>query len=102
MHQAMEKVPEGKLLKVKVDVFNKKIKSIEILGDFFAHPEECIKKIEDQLYGLDVPFEEKKIVSCLTDYIKRNDFQLIGIDPESIVRVLLKAISIAQDKEVKN
>ena len=43
MHgEATEKVPGGKLLRIKVD-YEDKINTVVITGDFFAHPEECIQ-----------------------------------------------------------
>ena len=45
-----KKIPNGKLLKLRVD-FGKKINSITISGDFFIHPEEGIDLIEEALKG---------------------------------------------------
>ena len=90
--QATEKVPDGKLLRIKVE-YDDKIRKIDITGDFFAHPEESIRKLEDQIIGLEIDFDEKKILECLTNFVKRNEFELIGINPEAIIRVLKKAIT---------
>ena len=50
--QASYKVPGGKLLNAKVS-FDKKIKKVQLTGDFFAYPEEGILWIESALVGID-------------------------------------------------
>ena len=89
---AIEKVPGGKLLRIKIEYNNDKITKVEITGDFFAYPEDCIEKIEEQIVGLELEFDEKKILECLKGYIQRKEIQLIGIDAEAIVRVLKEAL----------
>ena len=89
--EAMEKVPGGKLLRIKV-AYDDKITKVDITGDFFAHPEECIEKIENQITGLPVDFKQKKFTECLTEFIERNQYELIGIDAEAIIRVLKEAL----------
>ncbi len=89
--KAMEKVPEGKLLRVEVN-FDDKITWIRITGDFFAHPEESIEKIEDMIVGLPTDFDQTKFSTCLDDFIKRKEYELIGIDASAIIRVLKKAL----------
>jgi len=45
--QSEEKIPEGKLLRVKVELSDKtEILKVQITGDFFIHPEEKLKLIE--------------------------------------------------------
>ena len=87
----MEKVPGGKLLRIKVE-HDDKIKKVQILGDFFAHPEHSINEIESYLEGLDVDFHEQNTVNTLKRHIITNDYNLIGIDEAAIIRVLKKAI----------
>lgn len=91
MQVATEKVLNGKLLRIKVK-FDSKIKKVDITGDFFAHPENSIEKIEAQLTGLEINFDYKKTLECLSDFISRNEYELIGVDAEAIIRVLKKAI----------
>lgn len=93
MHsQAMEKVSGGKLLVVKVD-FTDKMEKVDITGDFFAHPEESIKEIEKKLTGIKLDFDETKLIKDLQIIIDKNNYELIGIDAEAIVRVMKKAIN---------
>lgn len=80
-----EKIPGGKLLRVKVD-YNKVIKEVSITGDFFLYPEESIEKIELALFGLDINDSEEKMVGIINEVLKENNIQLVGIDPSSIAR----------------
>ena len=89
--KALEKVPRGKLLRVEVN-FDKKITWLRITGDFFAHPEDSIEKVEDMIVGLPVDFNQNKFALCLDDFIKRKDYELIGLDASAIIRVLKKAM----------
>lgn len=88
---AIEKVPEGKLLRIRT-TYNKKITKVQITGDFFAHPEDSIERIEERLSGLSINFDDKSAVHNLSEFIKDSNFELIGINPEAIIRVLKKAI----------
>ena len=89
---AMEKIAGGKLLIVKTD-HDEKINKISIQGDFFAHPEESIDRIQEELKGLQVGFEDSLVNEKLQKLIDDNDYQLIGFDAEDLIRVLKRAIS---------
>lgn len=89
--EAMEKVPNGKLLRIKLDL-SSKINKVQVLGDFFVHPEESIIDIESILSKLDINYDEKREIQNLKDYVEKNKIQLIGLDEEAIFRVLKKAI----------
>ncbi|MGY5859157.1 MAG: lipoate protein ligase C-terminal domain-containing protein [Candidatus Thorarchaeota archaeon] len=69
MLEANYKVPEGKLVKVKLSISSEKIDRVQILGDFFLHPEETILTIEQFLAGCqkDTKLIEKIIVEKLED-----------------------------------
>lgn len=88
----MEKVPNGKLLILRVD-FDKKINKVEIIGDFFVHPEESIEDIEKSLSKLTLDFDLKKETNILKQFVKENQIQLIGFDEESILNLLKKVIT---------
>ena len=96
MHgSAEEKVPGGKLLRIKVD-FNGAIKDIQISGDFFLHPEECIDKIEKNLFGISIGMEENQITHLIEEISKSNKIEMIGISAKDIARVLKRAIANAK------
>ncbi|MBT3465238.1 hypothetical protein HOD20_08625 [archaeon] len=85
--KAIEKIQGGKLLIIKIE-FNKKIDDIKILGDFFAHPENSIEKIEKLIVGTSLNYDSDKLVEKIERLIEKEKYQLIGIDAESIIRVL--------------
>ena len=45
------KVPNGKMLKVRVKFEKERIESIRITGDFFIHPEDSIEDLETAFKG---------------------------------------------------
>ena len=81
-----------KLLRIDVEIENNKISTIIITGDFFAHPEDIILKIEKGLKGIKV--NEQSIIKRVKDIIKENDAKLIGLSPESIAEAIMKTKKI--------
>ncbi len=81
------KVKNGKLLEIRV-IYDEKIQEVKILGDFFMYPYEGLDIIEKELVGvrLNIDLIEEKI----NDVVKKNNIEMIGIDPKSI------AISICE------
>jgi lipoate-protein ligase A len=88
---ATEKVPGGKLLRIKVN-YDEKINDIKITGDFFIHPEESISEIENLLKNMRKDEEEENFAEKISKFILERDIQLIGIDPTAIARVLKAAM----------
>ena len=82
-----EKVPGGKLVRVKVSIEENtgELKSVQVLGDFFLHPEDFVTEIEALLKG-SLDEEEEKIAVRLDELIKGGNAQLIGVDAEAIAR----------------
>ena len=66
------------------------------MGDFFLHPEESIKDLEKNLFGIMSDSDEKTITSILNDVIEEKNIQLIGITSESIAQTIRKAIDDAR------
>lgn len=92
---AEEKVPGGKLLRVKVDC-DKAVEKVQISGDFFLHPEESIKELESMVFGIDADMEENNIASLIAEEVKTKNIEMIGVSPQDIARVLKKAIANAK------
>ncbi len=90
-----EKVVGGKLLRVKVE-FDSKINKIQITGDFFAHPEDVIEKIENSLSGMRSDATESEIKAKVDDVIVKTNADIVGIDAVAIARNLIKAIGDAR------
>jgi lipoate---protein ligase len=84
-----EKVPGGKLVRVKVD-FGEKINSLQITGDFFLHPEDMIEEIEKGLVGCSVGDELQEKIQQV---ISQHNIELIGFSAEDIARLVKKAVN---------
>jgi len=83
------KVPNGKMLKIKLEFQEEMIKSITILGDFFLHPETTIEDIESALIGckIDIP----TITMLIQDVLQESESTLIGAEPSDIAKAIEKA-----------
>ncbi len=90
-----EKVAGGKLLRIKVD-FGEKVDNIRIEGDFFAHPEDIVEKIENAIKGTDARTAEKDIENTVIEVLTRDEAELVGIDAASIARNVVKAVGEAK------
>lgn len=88
---ATEKVPGGKLVRMKID-YDEKINSAKITGDFFLHPEESISEIENSLLGISKNETEENISKKVFELVQEKNLQLIGIDPAAIARVTKAAM----------
>ena len=91
MHSIItEKVPGGKLVRLKVD-FDKVINSVQITGDFFLHPEEAVEKLERCLIGCAAAEPEARFAQKLNAAIAANSITLIGVSAEDLARLTKKA-----------
>ncbi len=93
IYTAQQKVPNGKLAKVKIDCTDSKISSLQITGDFFIHPEEKIKEIEELFNDLDINFEQNIGLLKVKNLIKKENIVMIGITPEFLVDLIKNAIA---------
>lgn len=89
MKKAIYKVPNGKLLKIFLDESDGEIASIKITGDFFAHPEENIEKLEMHLRGCQL--KPEILESKIQEFFKKNPTELFGLDVGSIISTILNA-----------
>ncbi len=87
MRESSFKVPDGKLIKVKLRIESGKISEIKILGDFFLHPEITLLHLENSLVGskADVTTIEKTINNAL------KDATLIGGTAADIAKTIMMA-----------
>ncbi len=90
---AAEKLAGGKLVRIKVEFQDDKIMSVQVTGDFFIHPEEKIKEIEELFVLKSIFYDEKQLGDDMMKAIKKNGMTLIGITPEAIARITKKAIA---------
>ena len=84
MHIITEKVPDGKLVRIKVSFENNTIKTIQITGDFFVHPESAIEKLEQCLAGIDT----QNIKKTLDEKIAQDKIEIIGFTSNDIARMI--------------
>ena len=89
MKVADYKVQGGKMLRIKMNLEGKMIRSIIILGDFFLHPESTIEAIEDGIVGcsVDVQILSSRIQSVLDEH----KAVLIGATSVDIAKAIEKA-----------
>ncbi|TFF91093.1 hypothetical protein EU545_05670 [Candidatus Thorarchaeota archaeon] len=85
------KVPGGKLLRIKMELEGELITSIQILGDFFLHPEETIIDIEDSLVNMNL--DPEGLLRSVNSAMSERSAKLIGAKPEDIVAAILSASS---------
>ncbi len=88
---AKQKVPGGKLVSIRME-FDSSITKIEILGDFFMHPEEKIKEIEKGLLKTSVQESEKEMSERIEKIARKNNIEMIGVTPEAISNTIKMAI----------
>ena len=94
MEESSYKVPGGKLVKIKL--LRKplqKIEVVQILGDFFLHPEEAIVDIERALVNVDL--EEASIVKTIESVLTKRNAIIIGAKPADIAKAILQASELA-------
>jgi hypothetical protein len=89
MHQANYKVPGGKLIKVKLGISSEKIDEVQILGDFFLHPEKTILAIEESLLGSTK--DEISITSTIEQTLSESNATLVGATASDLTKVIIMA-----------
>ncbi len=93
------KVPGGKLIKIRLN-YGSTIENINILGDFFIHPESSIQKLEARLTGLQIDKTEDEFAAIIEEVRRSEGVEMIGVDPKSIAHAIKMAIK--NDGEVEN
>ncbi|MFW9965151.1 MAG: lipoate protein ligase C-terminal domain-containing protein [Candidatus Sifarchaeia archaeon] len=89
MRESSYKIPEGKLVKVKLQVSSGQIENVKILGDFFLHPEETIVSIEDSLLG--APVDKNIIELRISRTLTETNASLVGATAKDIAKAILMA-----------
>ena len=88
--KSIYKVPDGKLIKIFLDYnqSTKTIESITIAGDFFAYPEDSIKKLEEVLTGKTL--DKTRLEERIGKFVEDNRVEFIGICPASITDAIMR------------
>jgi hypothetical protein len=89
LRESNYKVPDGKLLKVKLKITSDEIAEVRILGDFFLHPEDTIMKIEEALVGN--PHNESTIETVIARILSETDATLVGATATDIAKTIMLA-----------
>jgi hypothetical protein len=85
------KAPGGKLVSIRIS-YSDKIERVQIMGDFFLHPEESISMLEDCMSGMPINSTKEQISSQISRVADDNRIEMIGITPDSIAEAVLMAI----------
>ena len=87
--KSIYKVPNGKLLKISLDYDEKdnSINEINIMGDFFAYPEESIESMENELKN--TILEKESLIKKINSIIKGYDIEFIGLHAEGLAEGIL-------------
>lgn len=89
---ARVKVPGGKMVSVKAE-YSDRIEKIEVLGDFFLHPEDAINDIQESLLGAGTKETMEALSKRICDAIQKRHAELIGATPDAIARAVLTAVN---------
>ncbi|MBT6143367.1 hypothetical protein HOH51_02525 [bacterium] len=87
--QIVTKVPNGKLLKINLDLQDTRIQKISLRGDFFMYPEETITDLEDFLLGQSVDNNLSKLIE---DFLLENQVQVYGFTAQDLEDILMQQI----------
>ncbi|MFP4116856.1 MAG: hypothetical protein ACLFQ8_02840 [Candidatus Aenigmatarchaeota archaeon] len=81
------KVPDGKMLKIDVEVKDNVVKEIDVRGDFFIHPEDSLKDLEETLSEIQIDDVDKKF----KEWIDSKDVEVIGFDGKDLKTAVSKS-----------
>ena len=89
---ATEKVPGGKLVRVKVD-YGTIVNKVQITGDFFLHPEDTLEQIEESVRGASIPVDSLQLQHKIDAVIAQQNITLIGMASADIARLIAQAVN---------
>lgn len=89
MKKISYKVPDGKMLTIKLETQSGAISKILILGDFFLHPEEGISSLEKYLVGKTL--DEEILAKDIDSFLEESNLTLIGADGVSLAKAIVLA-----------
>jgi len=89
MNKAIFKVPNGKLIRISMEESGGKIAAVKITGDFFAYPEENIKKLEEYFAGTSL--EKNALAARANEFEKKFGTVFFGASLEHFIEAILSA-----------
>ena len=94
MRKASQKVEDGKMVKIGLEVNEEKVEGVEIRGDFFLQPPEKLEEVEKKIEGLKIDSTAKEVKDSLSEL----DAEMIGFSPEDIGKAFRKAVDSEEDE----
>ncbi len=91
--EIIHKVPNGKLLRIGIEFDTTVIHSIQINGDFFAHPEDIIQRFESALLHLPVESNPEKVTHLLDHIVAEKNARIIGFDTKTLAELICTAVN---------
>ena len=89
MGEGSYKAAKG-LIKVNVHVHEKTIDSIQISGDFFLYPEDCLWELEKALHGIET--QRTHILTAIQRFFGEEQILTPGVTAEDFTQAILLAI----------
>lgn len=86
--KASHKVPDGKMVNIKLEEEDGTVYEVEIRGDFFIEPPEKLHDLEEKLEGVDVSSEKKELIEKIEDI----NADLVGFSHEDVAEAFRKAV----------
>lgn len=88
MKEASYKATKG-LIRVRLELGNGIIRTIEISGDFFMYPEDTLWELERFLIGKKL--EKESLVAEISGFYDHFDVRTPGVVPEDFANVIMQA-----------
>ena len=86
-----EKVTGGKLVRIKVE-FTDSIRTLQISGDFFLHPEETLEALEKALVGIPVSTPLPALEEHIATIVRMHKAEMLGITPGALAHAIRSAL----------
>ena len=86
------KIPNGKLLRVEVEIESGAVLRASVCGDFFAYPEDIFEAAESDLAGVPADRIGETALALFAD----PRLKIYGAKPGDIARALMEAADAAQ------
>lgn len=93
LKRAEFKVPGGKLIRVRVEVRDGRIKFVRFTGDFFMTPEEDLEELENRLIGMEA--DPERVRMAVASFFRDKGTSIAGGEPEDFAHVM--AMALRQD-----
>lgn len=90
MKKSEYKVPGGKLLRAKLEVYGGRITSLQLSGDFFMEPETDLEELETRLIGLKT--EPAYIEATVLSFFTSHKTMIAGAAAKDFAYVINQAI----------